>query len=107
MQKFKITCKQLSFALPVNEPFFCTLAMHDVKNRKQASECFYFDLNSDELNAIWRGEVPDPAVTCRNCIISLPPIITADSLFLILRVYRLARGDLEKEAALFQKPKGV
>jgi len=44
--------KDLKFQLGEIEPFFCTLALYDLKSKKKLTEDFQFDVNTANTSAL-------------------------------------------------------
>jgi hypothetical protein len=104
-----VECKQLEFQLGEIEPFYCSLALYDVKTKRKVSESFNFELNSSsllhELEMLPNGSNLDRETTARGAIFTIPE--NAKAIYFILRVNKLLRPDNEKYTQAYMKPKSV
>lgn len=91
-----VTCLDLHFKLGMFEPFFCSLAVYDLKDRCRLTENFYFDLNPTAvLSGVLEVQrsMADAITRSRHCIFSITD--RCDAVYLVLRVQRVLQGSAD------------
>eukprot|EP01104_Vermistella_antarctica_P003930 TRINITY_DN1431_c0_g1_i1.p1 TRINITY_DN1431_c0_g1~~TRINITY_DN1431_c0_g1_i1.p1 ORF type:complete len:2060 (+),score=630.15 TRINITY_DN1431_c0_g1_i1:204-6383(+) len=110
--RLHVVCRSLKFDLGDLEPFFCSLTLYDVTCNRKLSEDFLFDANSEEIMSDLENcsqtkhADRSPETRSRECIISYSEPTHA-GIYIILRVSKLLRGELDKDLSTYQKPKSV
>ena len=94
----KIELRELS--LPVDEPFYCTISLHDIKQKARVSELFYFELFSSDKNNLSKAK--NPITSSKECFIPIHSENISD-LTVIVRIQKLFKGDIEKDILLYTK----
>lgn len=100
--RLSIDLQELSFTSGVIEPYYCSLALYDVKQRQKLSETFYFELNPKELSGLFKDDEVNVLCTAKRCLIPLG-IHNPANTFIIIQVDKLFSGDMEKDIARYQK----
>nr|XP_018911108.1 PREDICTED: dedicator of cytokinesis protein 7 [Bemisia tabaci] len=97
-----VKCLQLKLELEV-EPIFASLALYDAKEKKKASENFYFDLNPESVNQMLTSHVPfkDQSTLSRSCIFNISHNPT--DLFLVIKLEKVLQGDIKECAEPYIK----
>ena len=94
--RFLVSVQSLRLSLGNIEPFYCTLAVFDLKTEERCSEDFHFDLNDPSLltgQMAVEVSFPDPLTLCKHAIFSLTDGHTHEQTVLALRVERVLQGD--------------
>ena len=101
MNRLSIQCKDLYFVAGIEEPFYCSICLYDVKERTKLCETFHFELNEGELFKLFKkGTSIFCSVT--KCLIPLGEH-TKEETFIILRIDKLLSQDIEKDFSKYQK----
>ena len=91
-----VSVQSLRFSLGSVEPFFCSLALYDLKDGLKCSEDFHFDLNDASLltgQIAVETQLADPLTLCKHAVFSLTSSHLHDALQLVLKVERVLQGD--------------
>ncbi|XP_031440380.1 dedicator of cytokinesis protein 8 isoform X2 [Clupea harengus] len=89
-----IRCQAIKFEIEI-EPFFATLALYDLKEKKKISEDFHCDLNSDALRGYLRSHTPsvDPSSQAKAAIFSITQ--PSPDIYLVVKLEKvLQQGEI-------------
>uniref|UniRef100_A0A5S6QDK1 Dedicator of cytokinesis protein 7 n=1 Tax=Trichuris muris TaxID=70415 RepID=A0A5S6QDK1_TRIMR len=93
----KLIVTVLSLKLePEFEPIFGSMALYDAEKRKRVSENFYFDTNSEQMQALLHRHVPyqDASTKCKSAVFRIAS--SASDLFLVVRLEKVLQpGSIE------------
>lgn len=96
---------QLSFDVGTHEPFFCSVALYDVRLQERVSEVFYFDLNAqqadpaaDPTRLLPNAETAINAnkLRARRAVFAVNYDAQKADIFLVFRVEKVLEADPEK-----------
>ena len=99
--RLAIHCENLCFLAGVEEPFYGTLALYDVRSRQKLTENMTFDHNDGELFKLFKK---GSSIFCMSnrCLVSMGSHHRG-STYLVIRVDKLMSSDIEKDFSKYQK----
>lgn len=100
-RRLLIECIELSFSCGIEEPYYCSLALHDIKQKQKLSESFHFHLNKDEFCKLFDDKSNHFAST-RRCFVPITNQFR-ENIYIIIRVDKLYSGDFDREINRYSK----
>lgn len=101
-----VEAKQLRFEFGSDiEPFFCTLAIYDLKNQRKVTENFHFNVNPPVTAAMMSAHSKgvDAVTLSQSCIFNITNPKNAD-LFLVLFINKVLSGEsIDEHADMYCK----
>ncbi|KFD68798.1 hypothetical protein M514_02728 [Trichuris suis] len=95
----KLIVTVLSLKLePEFEPIFGSMALYDAEKRKRVSENFYFDTNSEQMQALLQRHVPsqDASTKCKSAVFRIAS--STSDLFLVVRLEKILQPSSIEDA---------
>lgn len=99
-KQLRVDFLDLKFASGIQEPLFIVASVVDVRERRRLTESFCLNLNTQELNDLWQVN-PVPAMAAKSCLVPLHAAVP--DAYLVIRVQRILRPDLDKDTVLYSK----
>ncbi|XP_052418710.1 dedicator of cytokinesis protein 8 isoform X2 [Carassius gibelio] len=93
-QRILVRCQTIKFEIEI-EPFFATMALYDLKEKKKISENFHLDMNSDQLKGFLRPHTPhtDPSTLARSAVFSIS--YPSPDIYLVVKIEKvLQQGEI-------------
>lgn len=96
-----ILVKDLKFLSAIEEPYYCSLCLYDVKDRSKLCETFHFELNDGEFFSLFKKGT---SIFCsvNRCLIPLG-LHNRNDTFIVVRIDKLYSIDIEKDFSKYQK----
>jgi hypothetical protein len=103
MSGLLIHVKELIFAAGLEEPYYCSLSVHDIKSKTRLCENFHFQTGRDEFLRLWNQR--HPFTSTLRCFVPLPTQMIANniSIYIIIRIEKLISSDIEKDFSKYSK----
>ena len=90
----------------IEEPFYCIIALHDIKTKVKLTEDFTFELNRKELSELWYS-APNGVTSSKHAIFPLSNSHNRLATYLVIRIEKLYSGDIEREISKASKKSNV
>uniref|UniRef100_A0A8C2KFD3 Dedicator of cytokinesis 8 n=1 Tax=Cyprinus carpio TaxID=7962 RepID=A0A8C2KFD3_CYPCA len=93
-QRILVRCQTIKFEIDI-EPFFATMALYDLKEKKKISENFHLDMNSDQMKGFLRAHTPntDASTLARSAVFSIS--YPSPDIYLVVKIEKvLQQGEI-------------